>query len=72
MAPALVGDIAAKLPISRPAVSQHLKDQGERIGALGCDYVRFACARPQAAPREGQALRWNLSIVSSRQFSRCD
>lgn len=66
--PRAVGELAAELPVSRPAVSQHLrvlKDAG-----LVADEARGASRIYQLNPRGIEALRayldgfWNRSLVA--------
>ncbi|MFN8075433.1 MAG: metalloregulator ArsR/SmtB family transcription factor [Kineosporiaceae bacterium] len=74
--PCTVGELAARLPVSRPAVSQHLKVLKE-VG-LVADEAQGTRRRYSVAPEGVQALRdyaeqlWRTALGSFAATARAD
>ena len=72
--PRSVSEIAADLPISRPAVSQHLKvlldAELARLTVVGNRHVYAADPRGMAALREWVDEMWDMAIGSFATFAR--
>jgi DNA-binding transcriptional ArsR family regulator len=71
--PAAVGEIARELPVSRPAVSQHLKVLKEaglvRDSAVGTRRIYAADPTALAATRDYFEQFWRMSLQSFRDVA---
>jgi DNA-binding transcriptional ArsR family regulator len=73
-APLSVGDIADRLPVSRPAVSQHLKvllgAELARVTSVGNRRVYSADPRGMVALRDWVDRMWTLAMGSFADFAQ--